>query len=440
MKALLKRLFPDNHPLRIAAHRLKNQLIALSYGYPAKKLIVIGVTGSDGKTTTVGMIGHILRPSGKKVAMVSTAYFDIDGVVEPNPTQKTSVDAGTLQRFLKRVVASGCTHAVIEASSHGLVQGRLAGIRPSVAVITNLSMEHLDYHGTMEEYMLAKALLFRALTADGTKVLNADDRTYHAYSGIPSAKTISYGMRETADVHASSIVSGPSSVTANLGTKNNERASLSLRIPGSFNIENALAAIASTSVFGVTLNEATQALASFTGVAGRIEPIVEGQSFAVYIDFTVTPRAYEQTLLTIRESMKGSGKLLVLAGSCGDRMREKRPLVGEICTRLADITIVTNEDPYTEDPEKIIDEVLSGVPASVPIVRSFEECKTKTDLGHVCLRLSDRMNAIDAMLALAKPGDALLFAGKGSDVTMMTKTGQIPWNEREILREKLARS
>jgi UDP-N-acetylmuramyl tripeptide synthase len=199
MKKLLKRLFPDTHPVRILGHRLKNQLIALLAGYPAKALTVIGVTGSDGKTTTVGMIAHILRSQGIKAGAVSTAFFEIDGAREPNPTQKTSVGARSLQKFLRRVVQSGCTHVVIEASSHGLMQGRLAGLTPKVAVITNLSMEHLDYHGTMEDYMLAKSLLFKAMRGHGTKVLNTDDRTYFVYQGIRSDATVSFGNTEPID-------------------------------------------------------------------------------------------------------------------------------------------------------------------------------------------------------------------------------------------------
>lgn len=439
MKKALKKIFPDQHPLRITAHRIKNRLIVLAYGNPSKKLTVIGVTGSDGKTTTVGMIGHILRAHGKKVAMVSTAYFDIDGSVSPNPTQKTSVPTSTLQEFFKKAVKAGCTHVVVEASSHGLMQGRLAGIRPAVAVITNLTMEHLDYHRTMEEYMLAKSLLFRMLDASGTKVLNADDRTFLAYSGMPSKKTVSYAVHADADIRASNIRPEPLSTSATIVTRDGQKTDLSLRIPGAFNVENALAAIGAASHFGISTTDACGALSSFSGVQGRIEPLDVGQPFRVYIDFTVTPRAYEETLKTIRASMQPGKKLLVLAGSCGDRMKEKRPLVGEICTRLADLTVITNEDPYTEDPEKIIDDVLSGVPPSVPVFRSVEGYRSKKPTSHACVRLSDRMDAIELLLEEAREGDAILFAGKGSDVTMMTASGQIPWNEREIVLSKLAK-
>lgn len=442
MKKLLKRLFPDTHPLRIVGHRLKNQLIALLCSYPAKKLTVLSVTGSDGKTTTVGMIAHILKAQGIKAGAVSTAFFEIDGARESNPTQKTSVGTLSLQKFLRRLVRSGCTHAVIEASSHGLMQGRLAGIIPNVAVLTNLSMEHLDYHGTMEEYMLAKSLLFRAMKGRGTKVLNTDDRTYIAYQGIHSDATVSFGNTDPIDsslhLRATNVQVKDHSVSATVQS-NDKTIPLSLQIPGTFNIDNALAAMAACSAVGVSVEQSAKALQSFEGVSGRMEPIICGQPYRVYVDFTVTPRAYEQTLMTLKKSLPSGSRLLVLAGSCGDRMREKRPLVGEICTRLAKLTVITNEDPYTEDPEKIIDEVLAGVPKSVPIFRGTATYHSAKPAGHACVRLSDRMEAILFLLDEAASGDAVFFAGKGSDVTMMVKGGQIPWNEREILKTELER-
>ncbi len=157
MKSLVKRALSDTNPLRILYHRIKNEFTALRMGYPARKLTVIAITGTDGKTTTVAMVVHILRKAGIKAGAVSTAFFEVDGIREANPTQKTSVDSSTLQSFLVRLVREGCTHAVIEVSSHGLMQGRLAGIVPAVAAITNVTMEHLDYHGTMEQYIAAKA-------------------------------------------------------------------------------------------------------------------------------------------------------------------------------------------------------------------------------------------------------------------------------------------
>jgi UDP-N-acetylmuramoyl-L-alanyl-D-glutamate--2,6-diaminopimelate ligase len=430
MKKLLKRLFPDTHPVRLLAHQWKNSFVAWKAGFPAKNLTVICVTGTDGKTTTVAMTAHILHSCDIKVGAVSTAFFQIGGKREPNPTQKTSVDAGTLQRFLRRLVNEGYTHVVIEASSHGLMQGRLAGIHPSVAAITNISMEHLDYHGTMDEYIAAKGILFRTLKGKGTKVLNEDDQTFHAYEHIPSEQTITYSPRQ----QLSNLQSEGNIVSADFSI-DGTTLPLTVSVPGLFNLENALAAIGCAKACGIDAKKAVDALSTFQGAGGRMERIDVGQPFGVFIDFTVTPAAYERTLHSAREFAKNN-RVLVLTGSCGDRMKEKRPVIGKICTTMADITVVTNEDPYTEDPEQIIDEVLSGIDEKVPLYRSVHD--VPANAAKYCLRLSDRMEAIQFILKQAKPGDVVLLCGKGADITMMTKSGQIPWNEKEIVTRELA--
>ena len=432
MKRLLKKLIPDTHPVRIIYHRSRNILTAFFQGFPAQRLIVTCITGTDGKTTTVAMLSHILHSCGKKTGAVSTAFFELNGVREPNPTQKTSVDARTLQRFLRRISDAGCTHAIVEASSHGLVQGRLLGITPTVAAITNVSMEHLDYHGTMDQYIAAKGMLFRSMKGFGTNVLNADDRTFAAFSGIPSEHTIAYSPgKQFTDIRGDQ--KGCSAVV----TIDGQTIPLFIPVPGIHNLENALCAVSCAQALGIEPRRSIAALESFAGAGGRMELIDAGQPFKVFIDFTVTPAAYEQTLKSARE-ICGTGRLLVLTGSCGDRMKEKRPLVGELCGKMADVTVVTNEDPYTEDPEKIIDEVLSGVANDIPHFIGLEAAPTPSNqLNKFCVRVSDRLEAIKYILTLAKSGDVILLCGKGADVTMMTKNGQIPWVEREIVREQL---
>ncbi len=392
----IKKLIPEQHPLRLLWHRSRSLLAALRYGFPARHVTVIGVTGTDGKTTTVGMIAHILHANGIRVGALSTAFFQIDGDIRWNATQKTSPSPFVVQKFLRNLVRRGCTHAVLEYSSHGLVQGRTLFTWPSVAAITNLSEEHLDYHGNMEEYLRAKSLLFLMLRKNGTKVLNRDDRSYETLNQIPSARTAIYSLIA-------------------------HRYSLRLRIPGSFNIENALCAITCAEAVGIAPEKSIAALATFPGVPGRMEQISEGQPFTVIIDFTVTPKSYEATLSTLRESLAIGSKLLVLMGSCGDRMKEKRPIIGNIASTYADIIVVTNEDPYTEDPEKIIDEVWAGI----------DHARVQAH------RISDRKSAIEFLLKSATPGDTVIFCGKGSDTTMMTANGQVPWDEREIVRSLL---
>ncbi|MDD5055540.1 MAG: UDP-N-acetylmuramyl-tripeptide synthetase [Candidatus Peribacteraceae bacterium] len=433
MKRLLKKLIPDTHPVRIIYHRSRNILTAFFEGFPAQRLIVTCITGTDGKTTTVAMLSHILHSCGKKTGAVSTAFFELNGVREPNPTQKTSVDARTLQRFLRRISDAGCTHAIVEASSHGLVQGRLLGITPTVTAITNVSMEHLDYHGTMDQYIAAKGIIFRAMKGLGTKVLNADDRTFAAFSGIPSRHTISYSPGRQL-----SSVKGDQKGCSAVVTIDGQPMPVFIPIPGIHNLENALCAVSCAQALGIEPRQSIAALESFAGAGGRMELIDAGQPFKVFIDFTVTPAAYEQTLRSAREICGDNGRLLVLTGSCGDRMKEKRPLVGELCGRMADVTIVTNEDPYTEDPEKIIDEVLGGVSKDIPHFTGIESAPNSDNQpSKFCVRISERLEAIRYILSLAKSGDVVLLCGKGADVTMMTKNGQIPWVEREIAREEL---
>jgi len=426
MIARLKKLIPERSPIRLLWHRSKTLCAALMYGFPARKLTVVGVTGTDGKTTNVGMVAHILQQSGIKTGALSTAFFQIGEKVTWNETQKTSPSPFIVQKFLRTLLRNKCTHAVIEYSSHGLVQGRTLFTWPAIAAITNTSAEHLDYHGSMEQYRSDKGMLFQMLGEKGTKVLNRNDDTFSLYQAIKSEDTVDYaaGRPINATEHSlwlSDIATHPASSTATLHIGEKISVPLSLGIPGQFNLMNALCAIGCAIAAGVTPQQSASALATFKGVPGRMEPISEGQNFSVYIDFTVTPGAYEQTLSTLRSMIAPDKRILVLTGSCGDRMKEKRPVVGKICSELADVVVVANEDPYTEDPEKIIDEVWAGID------------QTKTE-AH---RIFDRREAISYLLSHAQEGDAVLLCGKGSDTMMWVKEGQVPWNEREITREIL---
>jgi UDP-N-acetylmuramoyl-L-alanyl-D-glutamate--2,6-diaminopimelate ligase len=446
----LKRLVPQRHPLRLWWHWLRAFLAALSYGFPARRLTVIGITGTDGKTTTVGMLTHILHSCGRtgKVGAVSTACFQRGENCVWNETQKTSVSPFVLQRFLRRLVQAGCTHAVLEVSSHGLVQGRVHYTFPRVAAITNTSREHLDYHGSMDQYRADKGKLFRMLrgpfdrffgrAGKGTKILNAADESFAKYQEIPSAQTITYG-REGADLWISAIeedakrcrallhlsISRPTGQSSGqalrVGTAVGVVVPLVLPLPGSFNLENALCALGCAQALGIPLHDGLRALAKYPGTPGRLERIEEDQDFLVFVDFTVTPVAYERTLRTLRCIVGEGGRVLVLCGSCGERMREKRPVIGRIVSELADVVVVSNEDPYSEDPLKIIEEVWSGVQ------RDRVEAH----------KIPDRREAIRFLFSQARKGDAVILCAKGADTTMWVATGQIPWNERTIARELL---
>jgi UDP-N-acetylmuramoyl-L-alanyl-D-glutamate--2,6-diaminopimelate ligase len=417
----LKRLIPNNGPIRLAWHKSKALAAAVRYGFPAKQLTIIGVTGTDGKTTTTGMIAHILHENGIKVGALSTAFFRINNNVEWNATQKTSPSPFIIQKFLRDLVDAGCTHAVLEYSSHGLVQGRMNYTYPSIAGITNMSAEHLDYHGTMAEYVRAKGLLFEMLKEHGTKVENHDDISFEYLRNIRvDADAVVYSPSSQLE----KITATPASASAEL-TLDGQKYPLLLNIPGTFNLHNALCAICcvTSPACGINNQQAIEALSSFTGIPGRMERIDAGQDFHVFIDFTVTPQSYEATLSTLKKALPSGKRLLVLTGSCGDRMKEKRPIVGKIVSSYADVMVVANEDPYTEDPEKIIDEVWAGVDQS-------------TTEAH---RIFDRQKAIEFLIGKAESGDIVILCGKGSDTTMWVKDGQIPWNEREIARDIIKR-
>ncbi len=433
----LKKGIPERHPLRLRWHKFKSFLAALRYGFPARKLTVIGITGTDGKTTTVAMTAHMLHALGVPVGALSTAFFRVKEKVEQNETQKTTPSPFVIQRFLRRLVREGCTHAVLEYSSHGLVQGRLAYTWPSVAAITNTAMEHLDYHKTMEQYRKDKGILFKMLCGSGAKVLNQDDETYAMYRKIPSKTTVTYSSKAISSepsainnenyVHLwlDDIAVTPHSSEATLNAKSWKLVAgswkLVLTIPGPFNLENALCAASCVAGLGLPLEKAVESLKDFQSVIGRMEAIDERQPFSVFVDFAITPQAFEKTLSTVRQMLEPGRRILVLTGSCGDRMKEKRPMVGKICSELAEVVVITDDEPYTEDPRKIIDEVWAGID------------QTKTD-AH---KIVDRREAIKFILSKAQPGDAVLLCGLGSYPSRMMKNGPIPWDEQNITRELL---
>jgi UDP-N-acetylmuramoyl-L-alanyl-D-glutamate--2,6-diaminopimelate ligase len=444
--ASLKALVPQRSPLRLTWHRIKVFLAALRSGFPACRLRTVAVTGTDGKTTTVAMTAHILHAVGVRVGAVSTTFFRIGSDTWENPTHKTSLSPSTLQRFLRRCAREGCETVVVEASSHGLVQHRLDFLWPQVAAITNTALEHLDYHGTMEQYRADKALLFRMLRGRGTKVLNADDETFASYRTITSERTIATSTKRTLETSlrdrnipapqrresneidagfwARDRVSLPNGTSATLHcTGEGTTWKLQLAIPGAFNVANALCAIACAHAVGVPIARSVEALRSFPGVPGRLERIDEGQSFAVYVDFTISPQAYEAVLSTLRETLEPSKRLLLLTGSCGDRMREKRPMIGEIGSRLADVVVVTEDETLTEDPLQTIEDVWAGI--------DHTTCQAH--------KIPDRREAIRLLLREARPGDTVALCGMGACQTMQTRQGLRPWDEREVAREELRR-
>lgn len=392
-------------------------LATLRYGFPGKKLVVIGVTGTNGKTTTTQFIAHILTRAGKKVAMASTINFQIGDRVWVNDSKFTTLSSWKLQKFLKEAVTGGCQFAIIETSSHALDQGRVWGIPYEIAVMTNVTREHLDYHKTMEEYREAKGKLFRRAKQ---RVINLDMEAPQFFFGNDEEKNITYSTR---DPHADLLARG---ISLDFGGTEFivDETNFHLHVPGLFNIENALAALGVARLLAIDFSVAREALDGITGVAGRMELVSNHINADILIDYAVTPDAFEKLYASILPLKIPGSKIIHVFGACGERDRGKRPQMGEIASSYADIIILTNEDPFYEDPEQIIDDIEKGV-------------TKKKDKDY--FRIFDRREAIQKALSIAEIGDIVLITGKGAEVTMAFGDKRIPWSERLVVEEELTR-
>lgn len=413
MKRFFSRLLPQW--LKNQYHLMHAVLACVVFGFPGKNLQVIGVTGTNGKTTTSQFIARILTQSGKKVALASTINFQIGEKSWVNASKFTTLSPWKLQRFLHDAVHEGCEYAVIETSSHALDQNRVWGIPYEVAVMTNVTREHLDYHQTMAAYREAKCRLFRRAKQ---AVVNLDMEDPQFFCGMKEKQVLTYSTKNPqAQLLAADIT---------LDFKGTEfevdGIKFHLRIPGLFNIENALAALGVARLFGIDLAQAGEALGSVTGVPGRMELVPNHMNADILIDYAVTPDAFEKLYASILPLKIPGSKIIHVFGACGERDRGKRPQMGEIASSYADIVILTNEDPFHENPEQIIDDIEQGV-------------TKKRDKNY--FRIFDRREAIHKSLTLAEIGDIVLITGKGAEVTMALGDTRLPWSERQVIEEEL---
>lgn len=434
----LKSLIPPTHPVRLWWHRQKARLACLYFRNPSEQLTVIGITGTNGKTTTVTLTTKALEKAGYKVGMASTVSFRIDRKEWQNTTHKTTLGPFQLQRLLRRMVNAGCQYAVIETSSHALSQGRVAGVNYDVVCLTNVTPEHLDYHRSMRAYRQDKMKLFAQLMNHNRKgntpkvaVLNADDPdNFSAFVKFVADKKIAYGKSVSEhpeideQVRASDMSYFPDHTDLIVHTPK-KKMKMKLFLPGEFNVENLLAATAITYALGVDLKAVKEACKEVRLIPGRMESVQEGQDFRVFIDFAVTEDGYEKLLNTLRTVTEK--KLWVVFGCCGDRDRKKRPKIGEICGELADKAVVCDDEPYTEDPEKIRSMILEGL----------EHTKLKKDKDY--FEIPDRAEAIEFACRKAKPGDTIVVPGMGDLEGRTFSDGVRPWNEREEVRKILRR-
>lgn len=404
-------------------------LAASFHGHPARRMRVIGVTGTDGKTTTVNLIHSILAAAGYKSSLVSSVNAIIGEKYYDTGLHTTTPDALEIQHYLAEMVAAGTEYAVLESTSHGLAQGRVAACEYDVAVVTNITHEHLDYHGTYESYREAKATLFRYLYASFRKpqtpkvaILNADDSSFDYLRPIPADFHISYGLEGQADVWAEDITYSPALTAFTAHTPQGDfRVRTSLA--GCFNVYNILAAIAVALSQNISFEAMQRGIESLKGVIGRMERIDLGQDFTVIVDFAHTPNSLRQALKTLREMAER--EIIVVFGCAGLRDVGKRPMMGEIAARLADRVVITAEDPRTESLEEIMAQIAQG-------------CRRAgAKEGENFWRIGDRKEAIEFALNLARPGDLVIVTGKGHEKSMCFGEVEYPWSEHEAVKEVL---
>lgn len=373
----------------------------LQYGFPSKRLRVIGVTGTDGKTTTVNMIFKMLQDAGLKTAMISTINAYIGGKVYDTGFHVTSPRSFDLQKYLKMAVLTGDEYLVLEVTSHALEQFRVWGIKFEIGVITNITHEHLDYHGSFTNYLKAKSKLIK-----NTKfaVLNFDDSNFSQLKENISGQLVSFGFNKKADLNPESFPLKP-------------------KIPGDFNILNALAAACVGQILGIDKKKIISSLESFSGLPGRMEFIPNKLHLQIVVDFAHTPKALEFVLRELRKKTKK--RLMAVFGCASERDRQKRPLMGKIASQLADVIILTDEDPRFENREKIIEEIAQGMDQS------------KVLLGKNLFKEPDREKAIKLALSLAKKGDVVGIFGKGHEQSMGYLGKEIPWSDNQAVRQIL---
>jgi UDP-N-acetylmuramoyl-L-alanyl-D-glutamate--2,6-diaminopimelate ligase len=379
---------------------------------PSARLSMTGITGTNGKTTTTYLLESIYRAAGLRPGVVGTTGVRIDG--RAIPFERTTPEAPDLQRLLARMVAEGVAACAMEVSSHGLHQFRVDGTRYVCAVFTNLSMDHLDYHGTLEEYFLAKARLFTPELSERA-VVNGDTPQGRLLASRARVPTVTFGLETDSDVKATNVEISGSGLAFEVGGLK-----VKSRLRGTFNVYNCLGAVAAAREVGVSDAAIAEGVARLTGVPGRLEPVEGGQGFQVLVDYAHTPDSLENVLRAAREL--GSGKLIVVFGCGGDRDRGKRPLMGEAATRLADLAVLTSDNPRSEEPEAIIAEIEAGARRG----------------GGAYLVQPDRRAAIRAALAEAGPSDVIVIAGKGHETGQEFKDRTIPFDDRVVVAEELA--
>ncbi len=401
--------FPGPWLIASDPRRAFGEMAANWFGRPGDRMTLIGVTGTNGKTTTTYLLKSVLEKVCQvKVGLIGTNQNLIGS--QSLPTQRTTPDAYTLQNLLAQMERAGCSYVVMEVSSHALALRRTAGLWFRAGIFTNLTRDHLDFHGTMEEYQQAKSLLFRQCT---TGIFNQDDPVGVELARLSPCRHLTFG-KETGEaaVTAREVILGQNGVTFQVDTPQGS-APVQLPIPGDFSVSNGLGVITCCLDLGLPLHAVTEVLSQVSGVRGRMEVVPVPAPYTVVIDYAHTPDALAKALAAL--SPGPGGRRICLFGCGGDRDQTKRPVMGEIAANLADFVVLTSDNPRTEDPEAILDQVSAGFPSNFG----------------AWVRQPDRRRAICQALAMGRAGDVILLAGKGHETEQEIGEKKVPLDERE---------
>jgi len=415
--------------------KVKNTRQALSpasaafYGHPSRHLKVIGVTGTDGKSTTVSFIHQLLEAEGLKAGFLSTVSYQTGSVIKPNPYRQSTPEAPQIHMMLREMLDNGKEYAVLEATSHGLStrNARLADVKFDAAVLTNVTHEHLEFHGTVEQYRMDKANLFKMIadspSEDAFGVVNGDDQWSEIFMDAVGEKPVFlYSLKnKNADIWCSDYKSDDRGIAFKLHVPNGSRETR-LNMPGLFNIENAMAALLIVSeIMEEDVLDLVGRVPDLTGVEGRMSPVKGNMPFSVLVDYAHTPGSFEKILPMIKSDVQG--RLIILFGSAGERDIEKRSEQGEIADEYGDIIILSNEDPRGDDPMDILRDISEGI--------------TNKTLDKDLFLIPDRREGMRKALELAQEGDMILTLGKGHESSIIHDDGPRPWNESAVLKELL---
>ncbi|MGB4762631.1 MAG: UDP-N-acetylmuramoyl-L-alanyl-D-glutamate--2,6-diaminopimelate ligase [Candidatus Saccharimonas sp.] len=422
----VRKVLPEQtlHSLEDQYRKNRARLLALRYGNPAKHLRVIAVTGTNGKTTTVNFINEILKEAGHKTAMFSTATIEVAGQARRNDLNATVASTAKMQEFFREAKNAHVDFVVMEFPSHAIHQHKLYGVPVEMAIMTNLTQDHLDYHGTMEAYAEVKGRLF----AGNPKfiVLNRDDEWFDYFNKFAAHdQKITYGKHDEAEAHIDKLKLYRKGSEATITIDHQTKLELATNLPGEFNVYNMTAAVSAAYLLGVKLKDIVEGIANLEAIPGRFERIEAGQPYDVVVDYAHTPDGLEKLLAAARNITKN--RVILVFGATGDRDKGKRPIMGEIAAKHADRIFLTDEESYNEDPEQIRQMVFEGI-------ENVKGGAMKTT------EIADRRDAIEKALSVATKGDTVLITGMGHEVYRIVAGERIPWNDAEVVREILGKN